>query len=243
MDAYDLGIKQRPCPAAAVNTTNWFFAIAYEQNHPTEFGTRDGGDYFCNYGEIGSSSYRLDITPATSLPGLFNQYGYNVTKCYFYARNDSRLGGNGFANYNGSIQISSWVSFSSALNGTSNIFKFHTGGEDCPAFYLVNKGSGLASLRVTQPYSYQTTPYTVESSSFACPTNGTWFYFTIIVNCASGQVLCYIGSTLVATLSTRTWLFDKSDWIAFDGYKRDCIMRKWTTGDTVFTPTRLLALS
>ena len=240
MDAYDLGIKQRPCPAAAVNTTDWFFALAYNRPHASQ-NPMQASDYFGGRFDLNNTNYQLTLSVLTSAPLLFGEYGFDVTKCNVYGR---YLYGdfNMFA-YTGSIQVSSWIRFPSSLNTQTAIFAFLTGGQPCPTFYLKNKGSGLASCIASQTYDYQTPTYTTESATFSCPTDGSWFYFTLIINCASGSVSIYIGSSLVATISTRSTLFDKSNYVAFNGNKVDCIMRKWTAGNTIIVPTRRLQLA
>jgi len=241
MDAYDLGIKQRPCPAAAVNTTDWFFAVAYERNHPTYNGEADGSDYFLNKGEPNNTNFSINLTPATSLPKLFNEYGYTVSRSYFITTSNFPLNAGRWGDYTGSLQMSSWVSFASALNAVASVYSFTNGVATCPNFSLVNKGSGLAALRVAQTYTPNT--YSVDSATFACPTNGDWFYLSLVIDCATGSVSVYIGASLVATISTRNNLFNNSGAFTFNGVKRDCIMRKWTAGDTIIVPTRLLLLA
>jgi len=235
MDAYDLGIKQRPCPAAAVNTTDWFFAVAYEANNPNNIGLSHASEYFRNVGNMTSDSYDLRARQLQTVPKLFNQYGYTITSSYFSMASTNALGNNGFCSSNISIQISGWIS---SPSGTG-IIDFGYGG---PLITLNNASGGLVSLRVGQAWY---TAYDVSSANFACPTDGSWFYLTLIINSSTGVITAYIGTTLMVTLNTRANLFSDASgfFYTLNGNKRDFIMRKWTTGDTIIVPTRLLQLA
>jgi len=242
MDAYDLGIKQRPCPAAAVNTTDWFFAIAYETNHPSNAEESHASEYFRNAGNMTSVSYDLRASQLQTVPKLFNQYGYTITRSNFSYSSAVPLGGIGFRLYAGSVQMSGWVSLPAAGTGIINF------GYRGPEISLTYVSSGLASLRARQSWNdinpQMVTIYDVSSANFACPTDGTWFYLTLVVNGSTGVITAYVGTTLVATLNTRANLFNILDAnYGVGGNKRDFIMRKWTTGDTIIVPTRLLQLA
>jgi len=243
MDAYDLGIKQRPCPAAAVNTTDWFFAIAYQSNSGITTEPTPTSDFFNNYYEVAGINYQMALTRLTSAPMLFGEYGYTITKSAF---SGGCAVGNLLNTYNGTIQMSSWVSFASTLNQVDSFFYRNTADKNHPRFSLKNKGSGLVSVIANQVY-YPGDPfydYTSESTNFTAPTNGSWFYLTLLINCSTGSIAIYVGSNLVATIATAANLFKTSiSSYEFNGKKRDFIMRKWTAGNTVFTPTRLLSLS
>ena len=243
MDAYDLGIKQRPCPAAAVNTTDWFFAIAYQSNSGITTEPTPTSDFFNNYYNVANTNYQMVLTRLTSAPKLFGEYGYTLSKCLFDGNCNM---GSLLSSYNGTIQMSSWVSFASVLNQVDSFFYRNTGDSNHPRFSLKNKGVGLVSFIANQVYrSGDTVPaYTSESTAFAAPTDGTWFYLTLLINCSTGSIAIYIGSNLVATIATAANLFKTGiSSYEFNGKKRDFIMRKWTVGNTVFTPTRLLTLS
>lgn len=221
-------------PASPVNTTDWFFAMAYEANNPNNTAETHASEYFRSLGDMTSTSYDLRASQLLTAPKLFDQYGYTITRSSFNPGMKNVLGNGGFISYSGSVQMSGWVS----LTTTTGIISFGFSG---PEITLSKVSTGVASLRIRQIWY---TTYDVTSANFACPTDGTWFYLTLVVNGDTGVISVYVGTTLMTTVNTRVNMFNElAHSYSVNGNKRDFIMRKWTTGDTVFTPTRLLTLS
>jgi len=234
MDAYDLGIKQRPCPAAAVNTTDLFFSVAYQRDNPASGSTAVRcGEYFnTNYD---SAAYPFSITRQITYPTIFGEYGYYIQNCRFPA---SALRTDLPSMVSGKIQISSWM-----LAAHNTVFGFIYSASETIALVLVKQSANTYKFqfRGTAPYAFSSFSGNVSLS------DSTWVYVTAIIDSATYNITAtiYVNSNFIATLNAgyySSFYFIQGLQLS-NSYHRDFIMRKWTTGDTVFTPTRLLTLS